>query len=213
LAPGWGLNYSYPYDVPSLMFFCVGVYLVVTERVWLYYLMFPLAALNRETICFLTVFFAIWSLERIRERDGKVTGKNAAPAAVHVLAQAALWTVVKLSLAHAFANNFVDKIGPATGALFNIRLRFNLHALIKPQQWPVFLSCCGFLLPALWLQRRWIRYPAISRACAIILPLWFAGMMIVAVIPEIRVFSELSAFVVPALGLIVHNRFRAARAE
>lgn len=30
----------------------------------------------------------------------------------------------------------------------------------------------------------------------------------VGVIPEIRIFSELSVFAVPALGLIVYNRFR-----
>jgi hypothetical protein len=57
LAPGWGLAYSFPYDTPSLMLFCVGVYLVVSGRNWLYYLLYPIAVLNRETICFLTFFF------------------------------------------------------------------------------------------------------------------------------------------------------------
>jgi hypothetical protein len=32
--------------------------------------------------------------------------------------------------------------------------------------------------------------------------------MMVGTIPEIRIFSELSAFAVPVLALIVHHRFR-----
>src|SRR5205823_7305440 len=34
LAPAWGLAYSFPYDTPSLMRFCLGVYLVVCGRDW-----------------------------------------------------------------------------------------------------------------------------------------------------------------------------------
>jgi hypothetical protein len=58
LAPGWGLRYTFPYDVPSLTFFSLGVYLVVSNRNWLYYIVYPIAVLNRETICFLTIFFS-----------------------------------------------------------------------------------------------------------------------------------------------------------
>lgn len=208
LAPGWGLSYTFPYDLPSLMFFCIGIYLVVSNRLWLYYLVFPLAVLNRETICFLTIFFLIWNLQQIRERGGKLSPKEATPLMVHVLVQAAIWLAIKAWLAHLFAGNPVATFSATKGSFFTFRLFFNLKELIKLQQWPVYLSCCGFLLPALWLQRRWIRSAGISQACAVILPLWFVGMMIVGVIPEIRIFSELSALVVPALGLIVYNRFR-----
>lgn len=57
LAPVWGLNYTFPYDVPSLALFCTAVYLVMRDRTALFYLVFALATLTRETSCFLTLFF------------------------------------------------------------------------------------------------------------------------------------------------------------
>jgi hypothetical protein len=213
LAPGWGLSYTFPYDLPSLMFFCIGIYLIVSNRLLLYYLLFPLAVLNRETICFLTIFFVIWNVQQIRERGGTLSRRQLSPIMLHVLAQVVIWITIKAWLAHMFASNPVATFAATKGSIFTFRLFFNLKELIKPQQWAVYLSCCGFLLPALWLQRRWIRNAAISQACFVIIPLWFLGMMIVGVIPEIRIFSELSAFVVPALALIVYNRFRVATAS
>lgn len=213
LAPGWGLNYTFPYDLPSLMFFCAGVYFIVSNRLLLYYLIFPLAVLNRETICFLTIFFVIWNVQQIRERGETLSRREIVPIMVHVLAQALIWFAIKVWLAHLFAGNPATTFAATKGSIFTFRLFFNLKELIKVQQWPVYLSCCGFLLPALWMQRHWIRNAGISNACVIILPLWFAGMMIVGVIPEIRIFSELSAFVVPALALIAYNRLNTVTAD
>lgn len=203
LAPGWGLNYTFPYDTPSLMFFCVGVFLVVSGQDWLYYLLFPIAVLNRETICFLTVFFLIWKWQELRARDGKVTRSDALKLAAHGLAQAAIWIGLKLWLMHRFAANPYDNALPSVIG----RMKLNLHMLLMPQQWPVYLSVFGFLLPVVWLQRRWIGNQGIYWSCAIILPLWFVGMFFMGLMPEIRIFSELSAFLVPALGLIVYHRF------
>lgn len=209
LAPTWGLSYSFPYDPPSLMFFAIGVYLTVSNRIWLYYLVFPLAVLNRETICFLTIFFIIWKLEKLRERAPALTAKRVSPILLHVLAQVVIWVTIKSWLAHTFAGNSTPTFESSHSSLFSIRLFFNIKELLKPQLWPIYLSCCGFLLPALWVQRRWIQNAPISRACAVIFPLWFVGMMIVGVVPEIRIFSELSVFAVPALALIVYNQYRA----
>ena len=207
LAPGWGLAYTLPYDVPSLMFFCVGVYLVVTGRNWLYYAMYPIAVLNRETICFLTVFFLVWKWKELRARKGNVSSREVLRLAAHGLAQAAIWIGLKLWLAHKFMGNVYDYPTIVTRPRFLGRVELNFHMLVRPQQWPVYLSVFGFLLPVLWLQRRWIQSEGIYWSCKILLPLWFAGMFCMGLLPEIRVFSELSAVLVPALGLIVYHRF------
>jgi hypothetical protein len=203
----WGLTYTLPYDVPSLMFFCVGIYLVLTGRDWFYYLVFPIAVLNRETICFLTVFFLVWKWQELKARDGKVTTQDALRLAGHALAQAAIWLGVKLWLAHRFAANQYDLGAHPTNPPVVGRVMINIHMLLSPQQWPIYLSVFGFLLPVLWLQRRWIGNEGIYWSCAVLFPLWFAGMFLMGLIPEIRVFSELSALLVPALGLIVYHRF------
>lgn len=209
LASHWGLNYTLPYDVPSLFFFCMGLYLVITRRWWLYYIMFPFAVLDRETACFLTIFLVVWEWVRRSEVVGesqRSISHRVLGLLPHVVVQAAIWIGIKLYLVHMFASN------PAEGdihggAVFTGHLLYNLRELLKPQQWPVLLSICGFLLPALWVGRRWIRCKAMSWSCGIVMLLWLLGMIKVGVITEIRVFSEWTAFVVPLLGLIVYNRF------
>jgi hypothetical protein len=212
LAPAaWELNYTYPYDVPSLMFFCLAVYLVVSGKDWIYYLLFPIATLNRETTCFLTLFMLVWKWRELRARECALTVKDWLTLAAHGVVQIAIWLALKLWLAHHFASNQFDFGTSGTAAPISQKLLFNLHMLISPPQWPVFLSLFGFLLPAIWLGRRWIRNEGISWGLAIVLPLWVLGMMLVGVVTEIRVFSELSALLVPALGLIVYHRFAPAR--
>ena len=207
LAPGWGLGYSFPYDTPSLMFFCLGLYLVVSGKDWLYYILYPIAVLNRETICFLTVIFVIWRWQELRARAGGVTRKAALRLAGHGVVQAGIWVGLKIWLAHRFAANVYDYATIVTHPRVIGRILMNLHELVRPQQWPVFLSVFGFLLPVVWLQRRWILNPGIYWSCMIVIPLWFVGMFFEGLLPELRVFSELSSLLTLALGLIVYHRF------
>jgi hypothetical protein len=134
------------------MLFCLGVYLVVRGKNWLYYILYPIAALNRETICFLTVFFVIWKWQELRALGREVMRKD-------------------------------------------------------------ILSLLRFLLPVVWFQRRWIQNPGIYWSCKILISLWFVGMFIAGLLKEIRVSSELSALLAPALGLIVYHRFVPVPAE
>ncbi len=204
LASTWGPSMPVPYDVPSICFFALSIYLVVSRRLLLFYLLFPLAVLNRETACFISVFFAVW--EWVRLSDQSVRGRllRIVPA---VAAQALVWFGIKTLLFHVFAHNPAEDNGVA-GGLFVNKLTYNLHELPKPQQWPLLASICSFSLPFLYLQRRWIRCDGLAYACAIVLPLSFAGMMIVGVITEIRIFADWIALVAPTLALVVHNRFR-----
>jgi hypothetical protein len=206
LAPGWGLKYTYPYDTPSLFFFCLGIYLVVCEerwKKWLYYAIFPLAALNRETACFLTLFYLIWEWRKARESNTLDSAKGRL--LMNAFAQMVIWIAVKKALGHAFAANTAE--GDLNGTYLGTKLLFNLKEIFLPQQWPALLSIGGFLLPAIYMGRKWIRNPGIEWACAIIIPLWVLGMFLVGVVIEIRVFSELNAMTSLALALIVYNRF------
>jgi hypothetical protein len=96
--------------------------------------------------------------------------------------------------------------------LFITHFAYNLREVLKPQQWPLLLSVCGFTLPFLWLQRRWIGVKGLSWAVGVIMALSLAGLMIVGVIVEIRIFADWIALVVPAIALIIWNRFRPVEA-
>lgn len=197
-------SFILPYDVPALFFFAAGMYLAISRRVLGYYLLFPIAVLNRETICFVTIFFVVWEWVRLSQ-EGLVVGSRIIRIAPHVLAQAAIWLAIKAYLAKIYAHNPTDA---TTGGLFANQLHYNLRELLNPEQWPYLLSVCGFSLPFLYLLRKWVRCDGLLRACAVILPIFFAGMMLVGVIVEIRIFAEWIVLVVPAIALILHNRLR-----
>jgi len=200
LVPGWGLNYTYPYDTPSLFFFALGIYLIVcdeTWKTWAYYAVFPVAVLNRETAIFLTLFFVIW-------RWYSAKRPNPLTLALHAGAQFGIWIAIKHVLAVHYAANKAE--GAITRGYLVAKFLFNLKGLVEPQQWPFLLSIGGFLLPLLWVWRREIHNRALSMCCAILVPLWAMGMMLVGVVLELRVFSELMAMLTPALTLAIYHR-------
>ena len=205
LASTWGPSYPVPYDVPSLAFFSLGIYLIGSRRWILYYFFFILAVFNRETACFLTIFFAIWEGTRLTEAGASIRTRllHIVPA---VSAQAILWLLIKTHLAHKYALN--PKESGLTGGLFSMNLGYNVRELLKPYQWPLLASVCAFSLPFVWLQRRWIGSNPLRNATATVLPLSFLGLMIVGVIVEVRIFADWIAMIAPCAALIVHNRFR-----
>jgi len=206
IIPGWGLNYTYPYDTPSLFFFCLGIYLIVspeTWKKWIYYAIFPLAVLNRETACFITLFYLIWEWQKAREIRTLPSAKTRL--ILHAIVQAIIWIGVKKALGHAFAANTAE--GALTGAYLSKKLLFNLKEILLPQQWSSLASIYGFLIPAIVIGRKWIQNKGIELSCAIILPLWIIGMFLVGLVIEIRVFSETASITSLALALIIYNRF------
>jgi hypothetical protein len=194
----FGLNFLLPYDLPSLLFFCGCVYCVITRRMAYFYLFFIAGAFNRETICMTTLFLVIWRWqERSRRRVSVVL-------IAHVLGQAAIWILIRRYLHHLFADNLPDTVG----ASFYYKLSYNLHSIAEPQQWPVLTSLFGFTLPLVLTWRRWMKNAAMERGIYL-LAAWFTVMMLVGVLIEIRVFSELISYMALAVGLIFYHRFPA----
>jgi hypothetical protein len=194
----FGLNFLLPYDLPSLFFFCACVYCVISRQMALFYLFFVVGTFNRETICMAALFLLLWRWQ------GSKRGKSLVCLGGHILAQAALWTLIELYLHHLFAAN-QPEIGSGS---FYYKLGYNLQTILKPRQWPVLFSVFGFTLPLVLLGKRWMKNAALERAIYL-LPAWFAVMMMVGVIIEIRIFSELISYMALAVGLILYHRFSA----
>ncbi|MHB1021848.1 MAG: hypothetical protein ACYC46_04955 [Acidobacteriaceae bacterium] len=199
----YGLSYTLPYDVPSLFFFCAGVFLIL-RRSSLYYLILLIGTFNRETTCFLILFFILWNWNQ--DKSNSMQGRIRV-LALPVLLQTAIWIGVKLYLHHLFLFNAKGDVGSESAGLFGLHFLYNLHELVKPAQWPLLFSNFGFTLPLLITQRKWIKNSGIERTCSVLLPLWICLMLLVGVVVEIRIFTELIAFVAPAVALIVYNRW------
>ena len=90
-------------------------------------------------------------------------------------------------------------------------LLYNLREIGKVEQWPLLLSNFGFTVPALLVLRTKIENKALAWSCAVLLPLWFCTMMIVGVIVEIRIFTELISVLSLALALILYHEFWRSR--
>lgn len=202
----YGLAYTLPYDIPSLAFFSVGVWLVLTRRYWVLLPVFILGTLNRETYCFMTVFLALytWFEERLQTdtRSRLLALSRVAP---HLAIQAALWLVIRLWIRHHFLQNPIDH--DAANGFFIFQYRHNLKLIANPGQWPLFLSLFGFTLPFVVSGYRWIGNLGLARSVMAITTLWFVAMMTIGTIVEVRIFDELTAFFAPALGLILWNRW------
>ena len=194
----FGLNFMLPYDMPSLFFFCGCIYCVVCRRMALFYLFFVIGVFNRETICMATLFGAIWHWQEVRRRKQILVFTG------HVLAQATVWIVIKLYLRHLSGGNVPDT---ANASLY-YKLSYNLQTLVKPQQWPVLASVFGFTPPLVLSQRRWMKNAAMEKE-VYLLAAWFGVMMLVGVIIELRIFSELIGYMALAECLILYHRFPA----
>ncbi len=90
---------------------------------------------------------------------------------------------------------------------FGIRLFGNLRSLTKPPQWALLLSLFGFTLPLFVAKFKKIDDQALAYATAVTMGLWAVAMLLVGVVIEIRIFSELTAFLMPCIALIVWNEW------
>lgn len=174
------------YDVPAVLFMMLGLILIYRRRWWLYYPLFALATLNRETTCFLTIIYLLTSFDKDRPLR----------LASHAIAQGAIWLAIKFWLGHLYADN------PGAGfALKNVAT--NVHTMTTdPACVLVLLSSLGFLwLPVILFYRR-IGDVFVRRTC-LVTPVFLLGMSMVGNLPEIRLYAEMIPVILPAFLLIL----------
>lgn len=186
------LSLRYPSDIPSILFFTAGLILLY-ERKWiLFYPLFVLATINRETSCFLTVTYVLVALGR----------EGYARIALHAAAQLIIWVSIKYWLYRVYLSN--------PGGLYLWNVRANVDFLGRLNAYPLFLSNLGFLwIPALIFWRR-IPDRFVRRSVAVI-PIFFIGMFLVGNMWELRIYAELApvalaAFLMTLKGLLPDER-------
>lgn len=187
------LSYFYWYDILSVLFFTLGLLAIKQQRTLVFYCLFLLGTLNRETTYFLSVAFLV-----LRRRDGR------AYAAVHGSLQALLWLGVKLSLAHAAAYPPLS--------MFWWELPRNMHILGSHTRYDVrlLMSMLGFIPLATIAVWPWVRNRDAKLVALIAIP-FLAGMALVGFIEEIRIYGELLPVLLPACVLGITGVVEQAR--
>jgi hypothetical protein len=181
------------YDLPSMAFFSVGLYLIYYRRDVAWFIaLFCIATLNRETTLLLLVVFAI---DRTVTSEGKSDWRKLrAPGSMAVLVSLLLyWSAWQLWVAHRFAANPIEDI--------HQRLWLNLTILLFPLSWPQLLVVGCYLVPLVLLKRGMIDDPRL-RSWYWMLPVWFAVMLWYGLFVEARIFGELIPYFACLAALI-----------
>lgn len=206
LVVGYGV-YMLPYDVLSLTIFVISVWLVIAERYAALTLVVAIGTLNRETVIFIPLFLALytWFKNRYAKEAPEASGRPWAKVLPYVAVQFLIWIALRMWIEHHFRNNPLESAMPTRW--FGIRLIGNLRSLMKPPQWALLLSLFGFTLPLFIAKFDKIGDRALAHSTAIVMALWAVAMLLVGVVIEIRIFSELTAFIMPCIALILWSEW------
>jgi hypothetical protein len=148
-------NFRFVYDLPSLAFFAVAMYLMYFQRSWVWFAaLFCVATINRETTLLLLPLHAINNAVE----DGRFAWRRVLrPRSVAlVLPLGVFWIAWQIAVRHIFAHNPSE---------FYPRINWNLKSLAAPLAWPQLLSANGYLLLLVVALRQRIPDRRLRRGC------------------------------------------------
>lgn len=181
-----------PYDLMAVTLTTLALALVARGKWQIFYPAFAVAALNRETILFVTVAYvaAMWSTEK------------KARIAMHAAAQLAIWLVVKFVTSGMYESNPGQSFEYYHVGTQVPHWRTNLNVLASWPHLVLVLSCFGFLWALIPVGRKRINDSFPKRALWAAVP-YLAMVLVIGNLNEIRVLGELMPFLaVPAMLII-----------
>jgi hypothetical protein len=187
-------NFRFIYDLPSLAFFSVAMFLIYQRKHWVWFVMlFLVATTNRETTLLLLPLYMIDKAFV----DGRLQWRKLLQWRTLALVAplAAYWVAWQLAVRWWFYPNRSE---------FYPRLDWNVKSLLVPQAWPQLLSACGYLLLFVLLMYRRIPDGRL-RAWIALVPLWVAFLFSYGILVETRVFGELIPLMVCSTALILEE--------
>jgi hypothetical protein len=177
----------YPYDIPSVLLFTVGL-LLIYERRWRWFFpLFVIATLNRETSIFLAVaslfvLFDQYSWPRL----GLIVGS-----------QLAIWVAVKAFLWVVYQQNRWMGYG-----LYQFQLKVNAATLLNyPIKGVIALATWGCLWLAVVIWHRRIHDVYLKRTLWTV-PVFIVGMMFAGFVIELRIYGEVLPIVLAAFWVV-----------
>jgi hypothetical protein len=189
-----------PYDLPSMAFYAICLYAVLARQRLLFYCVFVIATLNRETALFLPLLFFVRQL-REDDRLDRVLLRVSPAVIAELLLQLAMWAALRF-----WSNSLV-----APGTFGETRfVPQNIHFLFSPLHWPTLASVFGFLWVPLLLFYR--RIPSVFlKRCLLLAPLWLLLMFKYGDLLEIRIHSEWISYVAVCMALMLDRTFALKR--
>ena len=187
----WEHRYLFPYDLLSMFFFTLGLFLIYRGWLWPLLLLMPLATANRETTIMWIPLLLLGAVDQYR------TNSLPRRRLLEILSITALLCILWLITVHHMAAPYIHNDASETYP----RLWSNLRAI---RTWKGIVetgSAFAFSGFFLFAYRRRIADTSL-RAYMLILPLWFTILFYQGEIVESRVFAELFPFAAVAATLI-----------
>jgi hypothetical protein len=175
--------FFYPYDIPGVLFFTLGLILIRNRNWWLFYPVFALATFNRETSIFLVAAAAFALYDKLSARR----------LALLVGSQLVIWCVIKAGLWSLYRDNPSHGVG-----LFVFQFKVNVATIREvPLKSLAALSTWGLLwvAGAIWYRR--IRDEFLRRNLWVV-PLFVLAMFVFGFIVESRIYGEILPIVIAA---------------
>jgi hypothetical protein len=188
-----------PYDVLQVAVFAVGLAAALSGNRALFYPVFLIGTLNRETTLFLIPIFGILEFASLTDARRKRTFALAAEMAL----QFACWAALRHFSAHFFSPH---------PRYITVNWRANLGFMANPMHWPTLCSVFAFLWILVLFQFRNIDHRGLRYVALLLLP-WFAIMLVAGDLLEIRIHSEWISYIALCCILIVHHLSRTSRAH
>jgi hypothetical protein len=191
-------NFRYMYDLPSQACFALGFYLLYFRKpVFWFVALFAIGTLNRETTLLLLPFFVISQAMDPHDTSGRISLKRLLrPSFSFVLfALLGYWVVWHHVVYRIFADNVSQ---------YYSRVLYNLKFFLRLRYWPQLASAFSFTWPFLIAFRTRVK-DHVLRKWLIVLPFWYALMIVWAVITETRVFGELFPMLAPVCALMAEE--------
>ncbi len=189
---------SFFYDLPSLGFFAVGLYLIYFRKhpIW-FAVLFVVATLNRETTLVLLLFFVLAAMTKSGEIDWR---RCYAPRTLAVVVPLAIyWMAWHIYINRLYAGNTTAWI-PA--------YKINLVLLAWPPAWPQLFAAGGYLVLPILLYRRRVKDVTL-RLWLWTLPAWFGLMFLYGIVLESRLYGELIPYLACMGALIAEQSIMA----
>ena len=187
-------SFRFYYDLPSLGFFSVGLYLIYFRKNPLWFAaLFVIATINRETTLMLLWFFVLAAVAEGYAFDWR---RAYAPRTLAVVVPLALyWTGWHIFVGRMFAHNHLEWIRHYV---------VNAVLLAWPPAWSQMLSAGCFLILPILVFRRCVK-DATLRIWLWALPAWFGIMFVYGILVEVRIFGELIPYFVCMAALIAEQ--------
>ena len=182
------------YDLPSLGFFAVGLYLIYFRKHPLWFAaLFIVATLNRETTLVLLLFFVLAAMTE----SGKVDWRRSyAPRTLAVVVPLAIyWIAWHIQVNRLFSHNHAAWI-PA--------YKINLVLLAWPPAWPQLFAAGGYTILPIVFYRKRVK-DATLRLWLWTLPAWFGLMFLYGIVLESRLYGELIPYLACMSALIAEQ--------